>query len=120
MDKDVKSLWIRALESGEYDKADYYLRVGDSFCALGVLCDLYNKQTGISWYYFGGPKIKRKKHARVYEDRVYSFLGSIKILHPLVREWADISLTEIADIAKRNDELGRTFRQIASYIQRSL
>ena len=32
--------WIDALESGEYEQAQGYLRKGDAMCCLGVLCDI--------------------------------------------------------------------------------
>ncbi len=38
--------WIAALRSGEYPQARRSLRKGDCFCALGVCCDVYRKETG--------------------------------------------------------------------------
>jgi hypothetical protein len=35
-------LWIAALRSGKYKQAHHWLRKGDSFCCLGVACDLIN------------------------------------------------------------------------------
>ena len=32
--------WVAALESGEYDQTAGRLRNGDSFCCLGVACEL--------------------------------------------------------------------------------
>lgn len=38
-----REAWVRALRSGKYEKqTDGYLRCGDAFCCLGVLCDLEN------------------------------------------------------------------------------
>jgi hypothetical protein len=46
MDQRVKKMWIDALRSGEYQQTTSKLKLGNSFCCLGVLTDLYNKETG--------------------------------------------------------------------------
>lgn len=38
---------MQALVSDEYTQGRHSLRTGDSFCCLGVACDLYAKETGI-------------------------------------------------------------------------
>lgn len=40
---------LNALYSGNYKQAHGALRDGDSFCALGVICDAYIKKHGGSW-----------------------------------------------------------------------
>ena len=37
---------IQALRSGEYKQAQFSLRCEDSFCCMGVACDVYHKETG--------------------------------------------------------------------------
>jgi hypothetical protein len=44
MDKRIKGLWLKALRSGEYKQGREYLN-NNGFCCLGVLCDLYAKET---------------------------------------------------------------------------
>lgn len=47
MDPEKRELWKVALLSGEYTQGQNALRRSDgSFCCLGVLCDLYRKETG--------------------------------------------------------------------------
>lgn len=47
MNQEVKTKWIVALRSGEYNQTTRRLRRSDNkFCCLGVLCDLYIKETG--------------------------------------------------------------------------
>lgn len=46
--KEVRKLWVEALESGDYKKGVGWLRTidrdgTDRFCCLGVLCDLASK-----------------------------------------------------------------------------
>ncbi len=60
MNKDIKQKWITALLSDDYTQGRNCLRNNnDEFCCLGVLCDLYWKETGdgqwdkdITAYYF--------------------------------------------------------------------
>lgn len=46
MDARVKGLWVKALRSGEYEQGKQALHPNGKFCCLGVLCDLYLKETG--------------------------------------------------------------------------
>lgn len=41
MKKDIKNLWVQALRSGKYKQGYIALREGNTYSALGVLCDLY-------------------------------------------------------------------------------
>ena len=38
---EAQEQWLDALESGNYKQARQRLRVGDSYCCLGVASDLY-------------------------------------------------------------------------------
>lgn len=51
MNQYVKQKWITALRSGEYMQTCGRLRYEDSYCCLGVLTDLYDKdiQSENSW-----------------------------------------------------------------------
>jgi len=40
---EVKKAWVEALRSGEYKQCTGQLRRGDSYCCLGVLCNLYEE-----------------------------------------------------------------------------
>ncbi len=46
MKPEIKEMWIQALESGEYQQGRALHPDQDTFCCLGVLCDLYHKETG--------------------------------------------------------------------------
>lgn len=46
----LRALWVKALRSGEYEQALGRLRDGDTFCCLGVACEVYRKAGGdLSW-----------------------------------------------------------------------
>ena len=47
--------WIEALRSGEYEQTTGVLRNEKGYCCLGVLCDIYNKETGEGgWIQYAG------------------------------------------------------------------
>jgi hypothetical protein len=52
MKESIKKKWLQALRSGKYKQTAASLQDGDGFCCLGVLCDLYAKETKTaSWQY---------------------------------------------------------------------
>lgn len=40
MKKDIAMKWVKALRSGKYKQGKTYLNKNDSFCCLGVLCEI--------------------------------------------------------------------------------
>lgn len=40
MNKEIKKQWIEALRSGKYKQGREYLCVDETYCCLGVLCDI--------------------------------------------------------------------------------
>lgn len=110
MKPEIKKRWVEALRSGEYEQGTGRLRWGDRFCCLGVLTDLFIKETERVWM--------------LEEDRdppIYAFGGSAGYLSPEVMNWAGIKYCngEYGDgvLAKDNDD-GQTFEQIADTIER--
>lgn len=49
MNLDIKKLWTAALLSSEYEQTHGVLHDNDGYCCLGVLCDLYAKDTNTVW-----------------------------------------------------------------------
>jgi hypothetical protein len=49
MNPEIKEKWLNDLKSGEYKKGKGLLRneEANTFCCLGVLCDRYQKETGL-------------------------------------------------------------------------
>jgi hypothetical protein len=41
MKKEIADIWVEALRSGKYYQTDSQLRADNSFCCLGVLCDIH-------------------------------------------------------------------------------
>ena len=70
---EVKRLWVNALLSGEYKKTQLKLREEDSYCVVGLLCELHRKETGVGDW--------RNKN---------SYIGWSLIAPREVKEWAGV------------------------------
>lgn len=126
MKADIKAKWVAALRSGQYEQTDSALRNDDSYCCLGVLCDIYSQETGVVWEPDFFPK--------------FTMHGNDNVLPMEVRRWADLPHEHGAYVAvsKRYDEGEETtvfhspsltelndqwqydFRQIADVIEEQL
>jgi len=114
MNAKIAEKWITALESGKYKQGRHYLRnLSDAYCCLGVLCDLYLKETG------EGEWSKE-------EGVCYSIAdGSGGLLPESVRNWAEmrsktgnyITRSLIADNDNNSDGGGKSFVEIAGIIK---
>ena len=40
MDKKLKAKWVKALRSGKFEQGQKALRIGNTYCCLGVLCEV--------------------------------------------------------------------------------
>lgn len=119
MKTEIKQQWVTALTSGEYTQESSSLRTERGFCCLGVLCDLYSKDTGTEW--------EVNHTADLKPIPFYHFMNESSFLPVAVVEWAglDKSSPEVVDsagggeLAQLNDS-GSTFTQIAQLIQEQL
>lgn len=120
MNSQIKQQWLTALRSGEYSQARWNLQSTEGYCCLGVLCDLYSKETATDWDY------------DVTEDdtpfHYYNFEGESSILPLSVVQWAELdSQSPIVkfsedghmDLANINDS-GSTFTEIAELIEEQM
>lgn len=73
MKKEIKEKWLEALRSGEYKQAHARLKTGQTFCCLGVLCDLHRKE---------------KPEKRFWDETDESYLGDLHTLPTKVANWA--------------------------------
>lgn len=144
MKERVMKMWTRALRSGKYKQGRGALcsinnKNQKSFCCLGVLCDLYNKEQ------------KKNKKATVPTRKVellspsdlnptgkkdtkylVSYDGNDGVLPPVVIEWAGFSednaegqfsgfdmpqLITLNDGSTVEGERARTFKYIADVIE---
>lgn len=116
MNKQIQQQWVDALRSGEYRQTQYRLRLGNRFCVLGVLCDLYAKEFDIPW----------TQHP---PNEIRYFLGEKGVLPWKVIDWSDI----IGDYSREGsiipglnmtpshlNDTGSTFLQLADLIEARL
>ncbi len=133
LDKKFKKKWIKALRSGKYKQGTSVLRstekklnkvkVVDTFCCLGVACDLinpkgwrfYNLETDdeSGWKYRVVDSLGRKNPSLSQEEKEC-------LLPTQVAE--KIGLTKEAEntLAELNDWCGYSFDSIADYIEKNL
>ena len=113
MKPNIKQAWLTALRSGDYQQGKSLLhyqvlhyedRCEDRFCCLGVLCDLYAKDTGNTWDSDGW---------------VCNMHGLDGMLPPQVQEWAGLKYPNPMVLAGRNDN-GATFEELAELIEENL
>lgn len=95
--KQVYELWIEALRSGKYKQARNTIKRGDSFCCLGVLCDLSRKDGGAGFNEHHLPDIDRHLDVHLNELGMYTLT--------------------IAHLVRMNDQLGKSFEEIADHIE---
>ena len=125
MKADIKAKWVAALRSGQYEQAEGVLRNDEGYCCLGVLCDLYAKETGMDWWDGGGEYAMHGNNntlpieVRAWAKLADEFGSYVEIetdedgaTHPPYR--TDVSLTEL------NDTWNYDFKQIADVIEQQL
>ena len=114
MKQHIKEKWLEALRSGKYKQGKNLLKTEDGYCCLGVLCDLHRKST----------KSKRNKWQGSYYNCGNEYTTSF--LPRLVQKWAGIDTKE-GEFELKNGEKeylttlndqGKSFKQIANYIER--
>lgn len=125
MNARVKELWLAALRGGEYVQGKGTLcREGKEFCCLGVLTDIYVKETGQKWITFH----ESDADDDCYELIEWEFDDEAELLPKVVARWAGLPDMDVEVplengrtkcLASYND-CGATFEQIADAIERGL
>lgn len=120
MNPSVKEKWLEALRSGEYKQAVGRLRWPPTggFCCMGVLCDLYHKETGDgTWVFIPATPNDHQSHSH------YTFLSEDGFAPDAVSTWAGLapysteSGSELHVVAHLNDFKKQSFKTIAQYIE---
>lgn len=112
MNQQVKTQWLKALRSGEYQQARGRLWGYKGFCCLGVLCDIYVKESNHQWEEddFGGHKIFDESAMLPIEVMTWAGLSEA---NPSISDRANNSLASIND-------RGSSFEEIADLIEKNL
>lgn len=123
MNPEVKTLWVQALRSGEYPQGKGRLNRTHSltdmqptgYCCLGVLCDVYNKNTG------KGKWVPNRTFG-------YTFVAapndmSATAVPHTVAGWAGLNqYSALSHLVELNDSrtMNRDFNGIADWIEENL
>lgn len=104
MNPDVKKRWIEALRSGDYKQGRGWLRnIDDEYCCLGVLENLIQPE---GWSAQAGGWSASN--------------NSVMFISDATRHQASISHEATNCLMNMNDMEGKTFSQIADYIEENL
>jgi hypothetical protein len=102
---------ITALRSGEFTQGHRRLRTNNTFCCLGVACEIYRQEI---------PNTKWKFSMQVGFDDVYQFENEKFHLPLEVQKWLGFATNAGADkdtfLTKMNDS-GKNFSEIADYLE---
>ena len=106
--KKARSEWVKALRSGKYRQGTHVLRstVDETYCCLGVACDLYSELEGNSM-------VKWKNNI----SSSWEFLGHICTLPNQVGRWLGITRPSFSEHLSSMNDSGKTFDEIASHIE---
>lgn len=106
MNQRIKAAWLEALRSGKYQQGIKYLRTADDkYCCLGVLCDISGKGDWLPTKYdLSRPYMKEYWLGQPPSD---------------VIDEADLTIIHCDQLAAMNDS-GKTFEEIAQYIEKNL
>jgi hypothetical protein len=112
MNPAVKREWVNALRHGNFYQAHERLCTDDgAFDPLGVLCELFRRDTG------------RGKWERDHRAGGYRFndgVASELIPPPQVRRWAGMKLEDVTSCLDLNDYYRKDLNYIADTIERDL
>ena len=102
MNREIGTKWVSALRSGKYKQGKCALHNADSFCCLGVLCEVM----GVEQIDIGGPAV------------AYGHESNVTMPGATVLWRAGLSMDQARRLAHFNDNRGRSFHEIADYIER--
>lgn len=118
MNRENIKKWVDALRSGEYLQGYAFLRRGNSYCCLGVACELARKSIPISIdvdhaeldiHFYNGSKYS-------LPDEVLDWLGFSR---PYAIKFTNSDGTEVSrTLADINDSKEYNFNQIADLIEK--
>lgn len=105
MDAKLKADWVKALRSGDFKQGQRALRRGETFCCLGVLCDVMGAEWG------GGDDVDLNPRINGELQAYY--------LAPVALETTGMTFAQQERLYDMNDE-GKPFSEIADYIEANL
>lgn len=111
MNPEIKQKWLSALRSGKYKQGKGRLRAQDTFCCLGVLCDIAAKENLGAWFEFS--------YFRPNEGHAVT-----GVLPDSIVRWAELPDNNpyiiSTPLARLNDSDNYDFQKIANLIEKHL
>jgi len=112
MKKKIADRWVKALRSGKYKQGTKYLNRLNTFCCLGVLCDLATKSKS--------SKVK----CNLYNSTLF-YDSEPSYLPKTVQDWSGVNSMDgsfiikdkLISLTKLNDN-GKSFNKIADIIEK--
>lgn len=127
MNSEIKTRWLAALRSGQYGQGrNGYLRQGNLFCCLGVLCDLAVQDGLASWGDMPDTDEHDAHQILVWDGRtVEESEGNYDYLPGEVQRWAGLPDRDPSvaieympyQLSDLNDNQNKNFSKIADYIE---
>ena len=102
MKSEVKTKWINALKSGNYQQCTGTIYDKGKHCAYGVLCDIYAKEKGVRL------------------SNILMRTPSNSLIPRSVAKWAGIDGVNHDPVVRMNDLLRNGFDEIAEYIKENI
>lgn len=103
MDPDAKAAWLEALRSGQYTQDTGALFTGRGHCCLGVLCEVQGVTA-----------------LRGEDRRFYVFSDDDMLTDDIPLGWRGIGRPANTYLVHMNDYLGKSFLDIADWIDANL
>lgn len=110
MDQGIKSRWIAALRSGDYQQTQNTIRHDDGYCCLGVLCDVVDQD---GWVKDRQPDAPGYYHHTCSSAEYGGLTDQAR---------GDLGLTgaQQRKLIEMNDNDRSTFTEIADHIEQTL
>jgi hypothetical protein len=115
MKTEIKQKWVNALRSGEYEQSKGYLYSEDGYCCLGVLCDIYCKETNQEWTTVnesGDEYIESEITDGLVTNGYFYLNGESEFLPQCVVEWSGMESRDPYVDVDDNEETGVVREQI--------
>lgn len=108
MNPSIKQIWINALRSGRYEQGQSSLHENGQFCCLGVLTDLFIRETDQQW--------------EEYSGNCFAFEDEANFLSPTVQRWSGLDASPRVNgvLLSTMNDAGASFEEIASLIEEHL
>ena len=127
MKADIKTKWVADLRSGKFPQTTTVLRNGNGYCCLGVLCDLYSRETGVEWAVpndydtctMHGADSVLPEEVRIWAGLAHEHGGYVAVS----KDYDEGEITTVdhsATLTELNDSWEYDFRQIADVIEEQL